>query len=77
MKVIAKKSFVGLVSMSVGETRDIQTKEVLDDLLRAGFVEAVEEKPKAKPKTKTEEKPEAKTPAKKTTTAKKTTKKKK
>lgn len=74
MKVKAIKSFVGVVSMSVGDIKDIQSDEVVNDLVKAGYVEAVDDKPKAKPKAK----PEAKKPtAKKGSTTKKSTKTKK
>ena len=82
MKVKAIKSFVGVVSMSVGDIKDIQSDEVVNDLVKAGYVEAVEDKPEDKPKAKTESKPkakpEAKKPkAKKDSTTKKSTKTKK
>lgn len=55
MKIRAKISFCGVLSMGLGEVRECNDKAVLDDLLRAGYVEEVkdapaEEKPKAKPK---------------------------
>ena len=78
MKVKAIKSFVGVVSMNIGEEKDIQSNEVATDLVKAGYVVAVENKPKAdtKPKaeSKADTKPKAKSKAPKTTT-KKTTKK--
>lgn len=49
MKVKARVSFGGVVSMYCGEVRDIPQGEVLDDLLDAGYIEA-EEKPKRKTK---------------------------
>ena len=45
MKVKAKVCFCGIVNMSKGEVRDIKDKYVLDDLIKAGYVEVVE-KPK-------------------------------
>lgn len=50
MKVKARVSFGGVVSMYCGEVRDIPQGAVLDDLLAAGYIEAVE-KPKRKAKT--------------------------
>lgn len=78
MKVKAIKSFVGVVSMSVGDIKDIQSDEVVNDLVKAGYVEAVDDKPKAKTESKPKAKPEAKKPtAKKGSTTKKSTKTKK
>lgn len=74
MKVKAIKSFVGVVSMNIGEEKDIQSNEVAIDLVKAGYVVAVEDKPKADTKPKAESKAEDKPKAPKTTT-KKTTKK--
>lgn len=58
MLVKALKSFAGAVSMGAGETRDIDDKAILADLMAAGYVvpekvanakEAeIVEKPKAK-----------------------------
>ena len=45
MKVKAKVCFCGLISMSKGEVKVINDKNILDDLLNAGYVEVVE-KPK-------------------------------
>lgn len=41
MKVKALKSFSGCISMYVGETRDIVTRDILDDLTAAGYIEPV------------------------------------
>lgn len=41
MKVKAKVSFSGLVSMAAGETAEITDNVVLQDLLDAGYVEVV------------------------------------
>lgn len=41
MLVKALKSFVGKVSMTIGETREIVDEKLAKDLLRAGHVEAV------------------------------------
>ena len=54
LKVKAIKSFIGVVSMNVGDVRDIQSDEVAKDLVKAGYVVAVDEKPEAKPKAKPE-----------------------
>ena len=52
MIVKAQVSFSGLISMYVGETRDIPAGEVLNDHLAAGDVEPKEEKqPKKRGKT--------------------------
>ena len=58
MLVKALTSFAGAVSMGAGETRDIDDKAILRDLIAAGYVEAekvanakeaeIVEKPKAK-----------------------------
>ncbi len=39
MKVKALKSFSGAVSMHEGEVRDIENKDILDDLAAAGYIE--------------------------------------
>ena len=61
MKVKALKSFGGIVSMAKGSEKDIKDEVVLKDLLKAGYVEAVEEdeddtedKPASKPKKKSQ-----------------------
>lgn len=41
MKVRARVGFSGLVSMSAGEVRDITDKAILNDLIGAGYIEAV------------------------------------
>lgn len=41
MKVKALISFSGLISMHIGEERDIEKGEVLTDLLNAHYVEEV------------------------------------
>lgn len=41
MKVKAKVSFAGAVIMAQGEVKDIKDKEILEDLLQAGYVEEV------------------------------------
>ena len=43
MKVKALRSFGGAVYMSRGQVMDIQDEYVLHDLLKAGYVEALEE----------------------------------
>ena len=42
MKVRAKTCFSGMITMGVGEVRDIEDDFILNDLLRAGYVEPVE-----------------------------------
>lgn len=51
MLIKAKVSFAGVVSMGIGEIRDVLNEEVVHDLLKAGYAEEV--KPAAKAKTKT------------------------
>lgn len=55
-KVKAKISFAGVVTMGVGEVRDITDKEILKDLLQAGYVEEIKSSSttKASAKKKTE-----------------------
>lgn len=52
----ARVSFSGVVSMHVGETRDITDDNIAKDLLKAGYIEEVKPAEKGKP-TKAEEKP--------------------
>ena len=58
MKVKALKSFAGKISMYGGEVGEIEDKELLQDLLRAGYIEIeaeeaeVVEKPAEKKKKK-------------------------
>lgn len=44
----ALKSFVGKISMVEGETKEILDKEVVQDLLRAGYIEEVKPENKVK-----------------------------
>ena len=44
MKVKALVGFVGLVSMRKNEVKDIRDKKIVTDLIRAGYVEPIEEK---------------------------------
>ena len=46
MKYRALKGFSGLISMKKGEVKEIKDKHIVDDLLKAGYIEAIE-----KPKT--------------------------
>lgn len=57
MLVKATVSFCGVVSMRMGETKDISDKPILTDLLKAGYVEKIEEE-KKQVKKKTVEKGE-------------------
>lgn len=41
MKVKALKSFSGAVSMYEGEVKDIENKDILEDLTAAGYIEPV------------------------------------
>ena len=50
MKIKAKVSFCGVLSMGVGEVRECTDKELLADLLRAGYVEEVKDEPAEEPK---------------------------
>lgn len=43
MKIKALKSFSGLLSMSKGEVINCNRRDVVNDLLKAGYVEEVEE----------------------------------
>jgi hypothetical protein len=47
MKVRALIGFSGLVSMRKGEVKEIRDKDIVADLLRAGYIEPIE-KPKNK-----------------------------
>jgi hypothetical protein len=38
MKVKALASFAGTITMALNEVKDIKDKDVLEDLLRAGYV---------------------------------------
>lgn len=42
MKVKAKVSFSGILTMSKGQTADLPENETLEDLMNAGYVETVE-----------------------------------
>ena len=44
MKIKAKISFCGKLSMGMGEVRDCDDEAVVADLLRAGYVEEVADK---------------------------------
>ena len=44
-------SFSGLVSMAEGDVRDIANKDVVKDLLKAGYIEEVKTDKSAKKKT--------------------------
>jgi hypothetical protein len=46
MEYRALKSFSGLVSMRRGEVKKIKDKEIVKDLLRAGYIEPLERKKK-------------------------------
>lgn len=50
MKYRALKGFSGLISMKKGEVKEIKDKYIVDDLLKAKYIEAVE-KPKTEKKT--------------------------
>lgn len=69
----ARVNFSGVVSMSVGDVRNIEDVNIAKDLLKAGYIEEV--KPAKKAIAETEkaqtEKAETKEPLKKRTTRKK------
>lgn len=50
MTVKAKVSFAGRISMVRGKCREIADEEVLNDLLKAGYVEEIGEQPNEQPK---------------------------
>lgn len=52
MMVKAKVSFAGIISMVRGECREIADGEVLNDLLKTGYVEEISEQPKLNGKKK-------------------------
>lgn len=54
MKVKALVSFSGAFSMYEGEIKECSDKTILQDLLQAGYVEEVKEKPKKDVKSKNE-----------------------
>lgn len=56
MRVKAKTSFAGKISMYEGEIREIEEGEILDDLLAAKYVEKVVENSTATPKKPVEKK---------------------
>lgn len=55
-KVKAKVSFAGVVTMGIGEVRDITDKAIVKDLVQAGYVEEIKTSSttKASAKNKTE-----------------------
>ena len=44
MKYMALVSFSGLISMSMGEIREISDKAIVKDLLKAGYIQELKEK---------------------------------
>ncbi len=44
----ALKSFVGVVRMNKGDVKEIDDKKAIEDLLRLGYIEAVEDSKPAK-----------------------------
>lgn len=48
MKIKAKTSFCGVLTMTKGETRECSNETVLRDLLKAGYIEEVKEDPAEK-----------------------------
>lgn len=55
-KVEALVSFAGVVTMGLGEVGEISNKDVLSDLVKAGYVKVLDA-PKAKEEIKEAEKP--------------------
>lgn len=51
----ALKSFAGKVSMTIGDTKEINDQAIISDLTRAGFIVAVKGEAKAEPETETKE----------------------
>lgn len=47
-KVKAKVSFAGIITMGVGEVRDVSDDEIVKDLVSAGYVEKVKTPAKKK-----------------------------
>ena len=56
MNFKALKSFSGVISMSLGEIKEIGNEKIAEDLLKAGYIEKSEKKPMQKAKTKTKSK---------------------
>lgn len=56
MNFKALKSFSGVISMSLGEIKEIGDEKIAEDLLKAGYIEKSEKKPMQKAKTKTKSK---------------------
>lgn len=44
MKIRALKGFSGALSMAAGETIECQDKELIADLLQAGYIEEIKER---------------------------------
>lgn len=55
MRYIVLKNFSGVVSAVAGTVIDLDDRPIADDLINAGYIEAIdkEEEPKAEPKPKT------------------------
>lgn len=65
MKIKALCSFSGRITMTEGETRECDNEYIVNDLLRAGYVEAVQNPPPANKADKLQEKTSPKTARKK------------
>lgn len=50
MKVKALNTFVGAISMTTGEVREIKDLAVVEDLIRVGYVEEVKDEKEKKKK---------------------------
>ena len=58
MKIRAKTSFSGMITMGIGEVSDIEDDFILNDLLNAGYVEPAETDEGENPQTNTDLKDE-------------------
>ena len=45
MIIKAKKSFSGIISMGIGETREYNDKKVIKDLVSADYIEIISKEP--------------------------------
>ncbi len=48
MKYKALRNFTGLIAMKKGDVKEIKDQFIVDDLLNAGYIEAIEDKPTVK-----------------------------
>lgn len=71
MRVVATKSFAGNVSMYKGEEREIGSEDTLSYLLKAGYVEILEQPKEETEPEQPKEETEPEMPAEETVTSKK------